>query len=198
MRSQIFAFISLVFASSLATADSLIVFDASGRGIGYYFSATCDSSGNYFGVYSRTGYFACVSVDLGSIDQPISPPGAQGETVYTTGYSKPNCEGQRFAYSVSPEPFTSGFVSGNGPDVPPVYTVNNGATSLMTALASNQVAGGACQELSSGFQQYALPILDNNIAITGISSVRYSPPLRVQPAPDSVLDDTIFFDTFDG
>jgi hypothetical protein len=186
-----------ILVAQAASANSLIVFDMAGRGIGYY-AGLCGTNDIVWNVYSATGYIACINKDDGSLQSAI-PLDNFGGWMYESGFAAVDCGGTRFAYSNSGAgSFFGGYVFGDLHDSA-VYTVNNGSVSTQTQLYSINIPDGVgCQNFSKPpINLYVLPVFENDQAVTGFSNVSYLGPLRIQPAPDTVLADLIFFDSLE-
>ena len=183
----------------MASANSLIVFDAAGHAIGYY-QGTCNNSDADWKVYSLSGYFACVEVTTGTLDSSIELPGGAGTTVSESGFSESECVGARYAFSdnTGVGAFYGGFVLAGLHDRA-AYTKNDGQLAVLQNLYSDEIPlGSACATFSNPpIAEFALPVFDNDSSVTGFSNVAYKAPLRIQPASDTSLSDVIFFDSFE-
>jgi hypothetical protein len=194
-----FLLLASLTITNRAASNSLIVVDAAGRAIGYYDGA-CNQVNTSYALYSLQGYYACIDGSSGSLSSEIVPPqyaNGLGIGIYESGYISPDCIGPRLAYSTGTAngPFFGGFVIASLHNLA-AYSPNDGALSTLTIISSNSVGGGTCQSLGAALE-YAIPVFNNDITVTGLSNVNYSPPLRIQPMPDSALADVIFFDGFE-
>lgn len=186
------------FVGTETCANSLIAFDAVGRAVGYY-AGTCGNDENDWKVYSASGYFACVEKLSGEFDSSMALTDS-GIYARDGAFNAFDCAADRYAYSSNPSsgPFYGGFVLFASHDHA-TYTLNEAKLASVVDLFS---AGGpafnsTCSNFAVEFITYALPSFDNQLAVTGFSSVAYSAPLRIQPAADNVLNDVVFFDGFE-
>jgi hypothetical protein len=182
-----------------AHANSLIVFDSHNRGIGYY-QGTCGTFADIWKVYSATAYFACMYRVTGEMQFRVELGDEHSGYITDAAFEALGCIGDRFSYTedVDYGPYYGGYVI-SGVHNRAAYTKNDGQLSSLVALASRAAPfGTSCATLSGApLLLYALPSFDNDPGITRFSNVAYDGPLRIQPAPDSVLDDITFFDGFE-
>lgn len=171
-----------------------MVVDSANRVIGYYWDATgCEPPA--YGVISTTGYATCVSVTNGRIVPRFIPPGSGGVIDSNLRFESADCTGPGFACSGNGV-LVGGFVFNSSAGL---RTVVPGAVSSQFFNASFlDGVSNSCIVISNPGFQNCLPALPFVPAETGLSSVPYSPPLRISIVDESLMNDVIFFDGFDG
>jgi hypothetical protein len=155
--------------------------------------------GDDWKVVTAYGYYACIEPITAVLDSSITLDSSSEASFVESGFLTLDCSGQRYAFSndAASGPFTGGFVLASAHDRA-AYTSNDGNVSSLVTLYSTEIPFGSnCTTLSTPFTTYALPALDNEMAVTGFSNVAYLGPLRLRAFFYSPLTDEIFFDTLE-
>jgi hypothetical protein len=183
--------ILLFTSATFASANSPMLVDSSGKAVGYFLGQTLCSGGDT--VITSQGYVACIDTQTGFVGS--WPPDLTSDVVIEPYilYESSDCSGTVWFSTGNSASFSGGEV---------IYAPNGGLyylanmTSLTIVPASS---GGPLVTCSPGVSTpiEAIPAQLNVAAITGISSVPYSPPFSIRVLPDSSLTDEIFFDQFD-
>jgi len=79
-----------------------------------------------------------------------------------------------------------------------IVMVTKGQTAVPRTFHSDKGSGG-CASItsSSGFTAKSVSATVNDPAVTGIFDGPYTPPMSLQIVPDSLLNDEIYFDSFE-
>lgn len=197
LSKSLFAVFSFAFLfGHAAHANSPIVVDANGHAVGYLSDSDMCPTGDAVAVYSKNSYLACFSFGASSayalISPYILPPGdasivgpVQGTRLY---YSTTDCSGQAYVGS-----YTGGFVL----STPIGILAARFVPGEYQPYFSVQYASPTCSPDNSNSSYFLMPVDPATPQLTSFNPSPYKAPLMVEVLPDSVLDDVIFFDSFD-